>query len=97
MTSIAMASQASFKKYAPGASGSSFLRPPRTSFPGVVGGIDRAAFPEAGNGRRPVGLPILPGGDLLQRWFKRSDSDVEEHSMHRRAQLCGQEYGPGGA
>jgi IS5 family transposase len=74
-----LASQASFEKFGRRSKREQFL----SVMDGVVPWSELEAliephYPKAGNGRQPVGLPILLRVYFLQQWFNLSDPGAEE-------------------
>ena len=45
---------------------------------GSIAGVDRAALPKAGNGRRPYALKTTLRIHLMQHWYNYSDPAMEE-------------------
>ena len=79
MLQTTLASQGSFEKFGRKSKREQFL----SVMEGVVPWSELEAliephYPKAGNGRQPVGLPILLRVYFLQQWFNLSDPGAEE-------------------
>ena len=79
MFQATFASQSSFEKYGRKSKREQFLE----TMDGIIPWRELEAliephYPKAGNGRQPVGLPIMLRVYFLQQWFNLSDPGAEE-------------------
>src|SRR5271156_3490406 len=74
-----LASQASFEKYGRKSKRELFLEQMNQVVPwSELLALVEPHYPKAGNGRQPVGLPIMLRTYFLQQWFGLSDPGMEE-------------------
>ncbi len=79
MRQITFANQASFEKYARPSRREQFLNTMETVVPwSALEALIAPCYPKAGNGRQPVGLPIMLRIYFLQHWFNLSDPGAED-------------------
>ena len=79
MRQITLASQGSFEKYARKSKREQFLETMNAIVPwSELEALIEPHYPQAGNGRQPVGLGIMLRVYFLQQWFNLSDPGVEE-------------------
>jgi IS5 family transposase len=79
MRQITFACQPSFEKYARPSRREQFLQTMETVVPwSELEALIAPYYPKAGNGRQPVGLPIMLRIYFLQHWFSLSDPGAED-------------------
>jgi IS5 family transposase len=79
MRQTTLASQGSFEKHGRKSKREQFLENMNAIVPwSDLEGLIAPHYPNAGNGRRPVGLSVMLRVYFLQQWFNLSDPGVEE-------------------
>ena len=79
MRQVTLASQGSFEKYGRKSKREQFLETMEAVVPWrELEALIEPHYPRAGNGRQPVGLPIMLRVYFLQQWFNLSDPGVED-------------------
>src|SRR6202051_3997433 len=79
MRQTTLASQRSFDKYGRKSKREQFLENMNTIVPwSDLEGLIQPHYPQAGNGRQPVGLSVMLRVYFLQHWFNLSDPGAEE-------------------
>jgi transposase, IS5 family len=79
MPQITFACQPSFEKYARASRREQFLNTMESVVPWTeLAALIEPHYPKAGNGRHPVGLPIMLRVYFLQHWFNLSDPGAED-------------------
>ena len=79
MIQVTLAAQGSFEKYGRKSRREQFLNVMDGVVPwSELEGLIEPHYPKAGNGRQPVGLPILLRAYFLQPWFNLSDPGAED-------------------